>query len=132
MDQLLGIWIYTSLIYAGIPYPRPDTNLQMYFTFSSESENQLFYFRTNEPGFCRRTAQYSFANNKLYQKVVAVDSANAAVCDNDPDMKLNTESVSDLQVTENCLYLVLPLGDETLTYVWQRADTKGVSCDKRN
>lgn len=131
MNHLIGIWFYTSLIYQGKPIPRPDQNLQMYFVFTSENENQLFYYRTLENGFCKRTARYFYNENKIYQKILNVDPANADECSEDPDMQPGLESISDLEVTQNCMYLTLPLGDETLTYVWQRADTEGEACDAR-
>jgi hypothetical protein len=128
MEYLIGIWVYTSLIYQGTAIPRPDENLKMYFAFNSQSENQLFYYRDHSVGHCRRTAVYSFRENKLYQKITEVDPSNSADCAADPDMQPGRESVVDLNVTEHCLYLTLPLGDETLTYVWQRADSEGNSC----
>lgn len=131
MEHLIGIWLYTSLIYQGVPYPRPDTNLQMYFIFNTETENQLFYYRNSETGHCKRTAHYFFEQNKIYQTVTNVDSTNAPECADDPDMQLGRESISDLEVTESCMYLTLPLGDETLTYVWQKADSEGANCDTR-
>jgi hypothetical protein len=131
MEHLIGIWIYTSLIYQGMPYPRPDANLQMQFVFNSESENQIHYFRKNEPGHCERTAKYVFKDNKLYQKVISVDPSNSPECADDPDMQIGRESESDLEVYENCMYLTLPLGEETLTYVWQKADGTGESCAKK-
>lgn len=131
MNHLIGIWLYTSLIYQGAPVPRPDENLQMYFIFTGENENQLFYYRKDREGECRRTASYYYDQNKIYQKITSVDPSNAAECESDPDMQLGRESISELEVNESCMYLTLPLGDETLTYVWQRADTEGAHCDTR-
>lgn len=128
MEQLIGIWLYTFLIYRGSPIPPLDENLQMYFIFNSETENQLFYYRTGIEGQCRRTATYSFRENKLYQKVLSADPSNAPSCAEDPDMQPGRETVSDLEVTENCMYLKLPLGDETLTYVWQKSGAPEANC----
>lgn len=129
MEHLIGIWLYTSLIYRGTPIPPLDENLQMYFIFNNENENQLFYYRTSAEGQCRRTATYSYRDNKLYQKIVSADASNAANCSEDPDMQPGRETVSDLEVTENCMYLTLPLGDETLTYVWQKTGAPEAGCN---
>lgn len=131
MEQLIGIWLYTSLIYQGHPMPPLDETLQMYFIFNNENENQLFYHHTNREGQCRRTAKYSYSENKMYQKIVDVDTGNASECAEDPDMQLGRESISDLKVTGNCMYLELPLGDETLTYVWQKTGAAEADCNRR-
>ncbi len=120
MNLLIGIWLYTSLIYNGQPTPRPDTDLQMYFNFVNESENEIFYYRKSLPGFCRRLATYRIENNLLIQKITALDPKNADFCSEDPDMQLGRESISEFTVSNETFLLHLPLGEETLTFVWTK------------
>ncbi|MGZ3725911.1 MAG: hypothetical protein ACXWQQ_08920 [Pseudobdellovibrio sp.] len=125
MNSLLGIWLYTSLIYQGHPIDRPDPSLQMYFIFNNANENELYYYHTSENGSCRRKASYVLENGKLMQKITFVEESNANFCNDDPDMQLGRESVSELQIDGDHLYLKLPLGDETITYVWTKQFNNG-------
>ncbi len=120
MNILIGMWLYTSLIYNHNPIPRPDNDLQMYFTFVSESENEIFYYRKSQPGFCKRLASYRIEQNYLIQKITATDSKNADFCADDPDMQLGRESKTEFSVNDQTLLLHLPLGDEILTFVWTK------------
>lgn len=125
MNALLGLWLFTSIIYNGQTQPRPNPNLIMTLNFVSESQNILKYSRENEPGFCERTAEYVWNDGLLIQKVIAVHPENASFCLQDPDMVLGTESATPLEQTSDALLMTLGLGDETLTYIWTR--TKGSS-----
>lgn len=100
--------------------PRPSEELQMFFTFENDSTNEIFYYRTNQNGSCKRQARYSIRDNILVQKVIAVDENNADFCGQDPDMQLGFESETPIDIVDGQLQLTLPLGEETLTYVWQR------------
>lgn len=120
MNSLIGIWLYTSLIYNGNPIPRPDSDLQMYFTFVNESENEIFYYRKSQQGFCKRVASYRVEQSRLIQKITSVDPKNADFCAEDPDMQLGRESISEFTTNDDTLFLHLPLGDETLTFVWTK------------
>jgi hypothetical protein len=112
--------MFASLIYQGQPIPRPNQELKMYFTFENENQNEIFYFRTGEKGFCRRKASYSIEHNRLIQKVISVDGNNADFCSQDSDMQIGNESISIFEVKDDVLYLDLPLGEDTITYVWEK------------
>lgn len=122
MNSLIGLWLYTSLIYQGQPIARPNPELKMYYSFESESVNEIFYYREGEEGSCRRKAEYEVVNSEIRQKVIAVDPANAGVCAQDTDMQLGYYSVTKFEVIGNKMYLHLPLGEEILTYVWDKAN----------
>ena len=122
MNALIGIWFYTSLIYHGTEMPRPNEALKIYFTFENTSINEVFYYREGEHGTCRRKATYSVDGDKLIQKVISVDDANADFCGQDPDMQLGHESVTKFYIKNEKFYLELPLGEETLTYIWEKQD----------
>lgn len=120
MNELIGIWMYVSLIYQGQPMPKPNPELKMTYTFYNNYINEIFYYRENETGFCKRKAEYKLQSDTIIQKVVEVDPANSFNCDQDTDMQMNNISAAKYIVEKNKLYLILPLGDETLTYVWEK------------
>lgn len=122
MNSLIGIWLYTSLIYQGHPIPRPNPALQMYYTFESNNVNEIFYYRTDEKGFCKRKAKYQIDNNEILQTVISVDENNADFCAQDTDMQIGNTSKTRFETTDNTLMLYLPLGEETIIYVWKRAE----------
>lgn len=122
MNSLIGLWLYTSLIYQGQPMDRPNLALKMYYSFESESVNEIFYYRDNEPGSCRRKAEYQIVDSEIRQKVTTVDAANADSCGQDTDMQLGNYSATKFEIIGNKLYLHLPLGEEILTYVWEKVN----------
>ena len=125
MNSLIGIWLYTSLIYQGQPIARPDPSLKMYYSFNSSTENEIYYSHTSEIGFCHRKANYSLENGNIVQKIVSVDEHNADFCGGDPDMQLGGESKTEYEVDGNILYLHLQMGEETITYVWTKQTSIG-------
>lgn len=120
MNSLIGIWLYASLVYQGQPVNRPDPALQMYFTFESNSTNEIFYYRKGETGFCKRKASYQIEQDEIVQTVISVDEGNADFCGQDSDIQLGQTSRTKFQIVDDALWLYLPLGDETLIYVWSR------------
>lgn len=122
MNSLIGIWMYASLIYQGHPISRPDPSLQMYYTFESESINEIFYYRSGEKGFCKRKAKYTILKDEILQTVISVDENNADFCAQDTDMQIGNVSSAKFEIENNSLMLHLPLGDETIIYVWKKLE----------
>jgi hypothetical protein len=120
MNSLIGIWMYTSLIFQGQPMPKPNPDLHMYFTFESAGQNEIFYYRTGENGYCKRRAEYRIEGQQIYQKITWVDPQNADFCSQDSDMRMGGESSVKFELVEDKFYLHLPLGEDVLTYVWER------------
>lgn len=120
MNSLIGIWIFTSIIYQGHPISRPNPALQIYYTFESNNINEIFYYRTDENGFCKRRAKYQIENNEIQQTVISVDENNADFCAQDTDMQVGNTSKTKFDVIDNSLRLYLPLGEETIIYVWDK------------
>lgn len=120
MNSLIGIWLYSSLIYQGQPLARPNPELKMYYSFENESVNEIFYFRNGEKGFCKRRASYRVVDSQIEQTVTATDPGNADFCSQDTDMQPGNFSKTRFEISGNRLYLHLPLGDESLTYVWEK------------
>lgn len=119
-QTLLGLWLFTGLIYQGQPMPLPNPQLKIFFEFKNLGLNTLRYYREDEDGYCERKATYKFENSKLIQTVYWVNPKNASWCDDDPDMRLNQNSTSEAWLQQGKFYLSLPFGEETLIYVWDR------------
>lgn len=114
--------MYVSIIYQNNPLPPPNPSLKIYYNFHSESENELFYYRENENGTCRRSAKYKIDNSRIEQTVTSVDSENAFFCDQDTDMQLGNISNVKYEIKDDTLYLYLPLGEEGIIYVWKKVE----------
>lgn len=122
MNSLLGIWVYVSLIYQGQPIPRPNPDLKIYYNFETEHINEIFYYRNNEKGFCKRKAEYQVVESEIQQTVISVDAGNADSCSQDTDMQIGNFSRTKFEVNGNKMYLYLPLGEESLIYVWEKVN----------
>jgi hypothetical protein len=120
MNSLIGIWLYVSLIYQGAPMNKPNPDLIMSISFINETTNEIFYYRRNEPGFCKRTASYIVSNGILQQEVISVDDNNASFCAQDTDMQLGNISNTPYEIKGQQLLLTLPLGEENLIFVWEK------------
>ena len=123
-SQLIGVWMYTGLIFQGQPIAKPSPELVIYFQFINEFENGLFYFRQDQRGFCQRQATYSVEGQLLKQKIISTNSENADVCSADPDMQIGGVSQTRFDIINDQLYLYLNLGDDELIYVWSKAWSK--------
>ncbi len=120
MNSLIGMWMFTSLIYQGQPMPRPNQSLEIYLMFETADTNEILYFRNDEKGFCRRKAKYEVNNNEIRQTVVSIDEGNADFCSQDTDMQIGNVSVTKFELSNGELKLYLPLGDDVIVYVWEK------------
>jgi hypothetical protein len=120
MSNLLGIWFFTALIYQGHLMDPPNPNLHLYYTFMSETRNEVFYYRDDEKGFCKRWADYSAGEQSIEQTVVEVDPLNMDSCSSDSDMLMNSHSMVKYEIKNNQLHLYLPLGEEEIVYIFSK------------
>ena len=120
LSLILGLWLWTGLVYQGHELPPPNPALKIWFTFEADGTNTLHYYREGEPGFCERRALYSFDGAYLTQQIIWVHPQNADFCGQDVDMQLGRESRTRIEVESNKLKLHLHLGDEDLIHVWTR------------
>lgn len=87
----------------------------------------LKYWREDEEGFCERKAIYAIETNAdsgrqiLYQKVMWLNPNNRSDCGRDPDMRFG-ESWTPIEVTTDELRLILPLGEETITFRFSKSE----------
>ncbi len=120
MSNLLGIWIFSAIFYQGQMMNPPNPHLHIFLTFQNESINEIYYYRDNENGFCRRTAEYRIENGMMTQKVISVDPDNKSECSLDTDMQMNNVSTAPLWIENEQLHLQLPLGEENIQYIFNR------------
>jgi hypothetical protein len=120
MNPLIGLWFYVSLIYQGLPMDKPNPDLIISVNFINDTTNEIFYYRENEPGFCKRTASYIVGDGILRQEVISVDENNASFCSQDTDMQLGNISNTPFEIKDEQLLLTLPLGEENIIFVWKK------------
>lgn len=119
---LIGLWLFTNIIYRGEVLPRPNPDLIMTLDFQNNGTDTLKYFRNNDSGTCIRNAIYKFDGLELIQNITAVDPNNAYFCDQDPDMQLGRTSINTAYIKDGKLHLELEMGDEVITYIWNRIE----------
>ena len=122
LSQIIGLWMYTGLIFQGQPIAKPSPDLVIYFQFINETDNNLFYFRQDQRGYCERQATYSIDGNLLKQKITSANPDNADVCSADPDMQIGGLSSTRFEIKDEQLYLYLTLGEDELVYVWSKVN----------
>lgn len=123
-ELLIGLWIFSGLIFQERDYPPPNPHFHLEYAFEETGRNRLKYWRDNEDGFCEREADYEWDGRLLTQKVTAVNPGNGRLCASDPDMILGTESRTKLEIKDGKLHLFLRLGEDMIVYVWEKAATK--------
>ncbi|MDG0816325.1 hypothetical protein [Bdellovibrio svalbardensis] len=104
--------------------PKPNPDLVMTLHFESPQINTLHYSRKHESGFCERKAQYEYDGKILKQTVVWVNPENSPSCSQDSDMLLGQVSTTPVRISNEALYMDLPLGEEELTYVWTKSNNQ--------
>jgi hypothetical protein len=120
MSNLIGGWILSFLIYQGQQVPPFRPNIEVYYLFQNENENQLFYYDKADGSHCHRSATYQQKNHIITQKVIQVDAENHDFCSNDTDMLMNNLSEVQYDIIDNQLHLFLQLGDEPIQYIFDR------------
>lgn len=100
--------------------PAPDTDLVITFEFDAGGMNRLHWARKNEQAFCERRGQYRFSGETLQDIVVWTHPENDIKCQQDPEMKLGTMTASPAQIVDGKLELGLGVGDQIVTYIWER------------
>ncbi len=119
-QALLGIWLFTSMIYHGQSVPPLNPALKISFQFEKNGISTLYYKRDDEVGFCERKANFSLNKNQLKQTVIWVNPENSGTCGVDPDMQMGHESLTQAEIINDKLNLKFQMGEDDLFYVWER------------
>lgn len=120
MTSLIGTWILSYLVYQGNVVPPFRPQISVYYTFSSSSKNELFYFDRDDGSHCHRIAEYRIENDYILQQVISVDEDNSSFCSSDTDMQMDQQSQVKYEVQNEKLILHLKLSDEDIQYVFDR------------
>lgn len=120
MSSIIGIWLFTAVLYQGHLMDPPNPDLHLYYTFMSETRNEVYYYRNDEKGYCKRWADYNATTDHIEQTVVELDPTNNDSCSGDSDMIMNAHSIVKYEITNGQLYLHLPLGEEEVVYIFSR------------
>lgn len=118
VPNIIGVWRFVGHVYRGEVIPPFNDKLVLTFEFLEDGTNILKWYRLGENGFCERTANYQYDGKNLVQEVIAVNPKNSFECGQDSDMRIGTKSISSFYKNANNMYLELPLGEETLIYIW--------------
>lgn len=89
-------------------------------SFFADGTDRLYWWHEGDADFCERRGEYSIELPLLVDKIVWVNPKNTFQCSRDPDMQLGKIARTPTSFSGGDFLLHLPLGDETLTYVWQK------------
>ena len=120
--SLVGEWKFTSVFYRGQELPAPNPDLNLRYTFNADGTSRMYWDRANRAGFCERQGRYLIHDEILTDEVTWINPQNDSSCHQDPDMQVGTRSSVPFRFDHDRLVLDLPLGDESIGYIWTRAD----------
>jgi len=117
-----GNWEYYKKIYQDKHMPMPkDATLRLHYDFHADGTSRLYWWNEGENDRCEREGKYTFAEGVITEEATVIHPDNHATCSSDPDMQEGKVSNIPYAIEGEDLHLTLPLGDETLIYVWKRS-----------
>ncbi len=122
-SSLHGKWKFTKFIYQGQEHPPLNPNLQLYFEFYKTGTNRLWWYRSDERGFCERIGIYSYQEDKLTDEIVWVNPQNNFDCSKDPDMQMGRKSTTLVEILDYQLRIHMSLAGEPFIYIWEKKKT---------
>ncbi len=117
---LIGAWQFTKIRYQGKEMPIPNPNLVLTYDFYEDGLDRLYWSRTDETGFCERTARFQFGPDYFRELIIWVNPKNRFDCGQDPDMQMGHQSFVDYRMIEGRMEIDIQLGDGFITYIWTR------------
>ncbi|MCS6838040.1 MAG: hypothetical protein NZ480_04260 [Bdellovibrionaceae bacterium] len=116
---LVGSWHFESYILDGVELPKPNPNLKIEFHFYTDGVSRLYWYRTNEKGFCDRYAYYNTTDTDIHELIFWVNPQNRSDCAKDPDMQVGRESVTPYRIdAQGRLLTRVYVGQWDVWYVW--------------
>jgi len=114
--------------YQGEILPKRDPRLTLKYTFNDNGTSELYWTYDEGQSFCHRKGLYLYNEAKSILEDIStwINPNNKADCSMDPDMQLGKRSVTPISWT-NCgkLKTEIPLGNETIYYVWEKTVQEG-------
>lgn len=118
---ILGQWQYESYILNGVEFPKPNPNLEIEFHFYPDGVSRLFWYRSNDKGFCDRYAHFSATDRLIHEIIFWVNPNNRAECGGDPDMQLGRSSQTPYKIDQQGRLLTrVYVADWDVWYVWKK------------
>lgn len=122
-EHLIGRWRYYKFIYDDHENPPLSPNLIMEYEFFPNGTNRLHWVRTGENAFCERRGMFIYKDCHLLDVVTWVNhKENTRECGSDPDMQINRQTISPMDIRNGDLYLHLQLSGKPFHYVWKRIE----------
>jgi len=119
---LTGQWQFYKMIYEGQELPPRDPRLLLRFDFKESGADRLYWTLDEGKTFCERKGRFTYDGEILEDEVTWVNPDNEPTCSSDPDMQPGRKTTSSARVVEGDFRLEIPLGGESLTYVWKRIE----------
>lgn len=115
-----GRWKFAKMRYQDQLLDPPNPDLHIFFEFWGDGSDRLSWSRVGEKGFCDRRGKFAVGADRFTEVITWVNPANNPECGRDPDMQLGRETTNVYRIAEGRLEIDGNLGDETLTYIWER------------
>lgn len=121
-NLLIGLWLYTSVIYQGQEMQIPNPQLQLQMIFVNSTQMKLHYSYTDESGFCESVSEYKYDETQkiLHLNLIETHPENAEFCQKDPDMTPGNKTMTPVYFKNGKLHFELALDDDKLTLVLER------------
>lgn len=116
LAELQGAWKLSAMEYKGQNLPLPNPDLFLTWTFYANGTERLYWDRGGEE-FCERFAHFSVADGYLKEVTFALNPKNSIECSRDPDMQMGKETLTQIQILEKQLRLLIPMGEDELVYI---------------
>lgn len=116
---LLGLWMFTAMLYQDQRLPPRDPNLKLTYEFRDNGTSRLAWNFGAAGARCEREGLWTVVGeNLLRDQVTWVNPANHATCSDDPDMAMSRVTVTPFAIVGEEFHLRLSFGPEELVYVW--------------
>ncbi|MFN7905883.1 MAG: hypothetical protein ACK5P5_11940 [Pseudobdellovibrionaceae bacterium] len=124
IQNLIGRWHFTKIIYEGQEMEMPNPDLKLSMTFFDNQSLRLFWHRGNMMEFCESFSTWSLeeknSETRLTLNTFAVNPNNQSDCAKDPDMQIGTKPSVLIWVDSGSLMMSIMLSDQNLIYVFEQ------------
>lgn len=119
-----GSWKFVKMRYHDQLMDPPNPDLNIFFEFFDDGTDRLSWWRVGEPGFCERRGAFTAGAALFIDLITWVNPANNSDCSRDPDMWSGRETSSVYRRRAQFLEIDANLGNESLTYIWEKQTAK--------
>jgi hypothetical protein len=120
--DIVGQWEHSHYLYRGSRLPKRDPNSRMQLNYEASGSGSSYWYLAESDQYCEKAFSYHVEGNSVHEIVLSVSDQNSIDCVNHPEMQVGAELVYKIGREQNELYLDVPLGDESLVYVFESLD----------